>query len=245
MSAHSEKFSANLDEYLIKGICGHFGVLPSEIGYADGGSLGGTGQQVGEAQSGEVIGVEPLMLWFADQISDISYKFLGMPRELVFQFNGGRETDSEQMANRRKAEIDSAQRSINEARAELSLPLIDSPAADSPMIVTARGLFMFTEEGIMPVEQPAPSPATPSPLQDTKPAEQPESVSPVEQDSEVKAFLRWAKKGDVSREFDFIKTDRLHADTLNAARHDYDLAKTLSEGILGKAEAAGMRPSRG
>ena len=249
MSAHSEKFSANLDEYLIKAICGHFGVLPSEIGYADGGALGGAGQQIGEAASGEAIGVEPLMLWMADQISDISYKFLGMPRELVFRFNGGRETDSEQTAKRRDIEVKGGQRSLNEARAELNLPLIDSPAADAPMFVTTKGLYMFTNEGIVSIDQPSPAPdnqiASPidseetAIVDDTQSAPKPNApvaTSPIDQSAEVKAFLKWAKKGNTERDFEFFAVDSFHAKALNsAAKSDYELAKSIADGLLKKA----------
>ena len=243
-SSHSEKFSATLDEYLIKAICGHFGVLPSEIGYADGGALGGAGQQVGEAASGEVIGVEPLMLWVADLISDISYKFLGMPRELVFQFNGGRETDDTAMASRRDIEVKGGQRSLNEARAELNLPLIDSPAADAPLLSIGAGLFMFTEDGIVPV-QPATPDASSSPTGESAdgtpvetaevPADEPVE-EPADQAQEVKAFLKWAKKGNTERDFEFFAVDSVHASALNyAAKSDFDLAKSIADGLLKKA----------
>lgn len=245
MSAHSEKFSATLDEYLIKAICGHFGVMPSEIGYADGGALGGAGQQVGEAQTGEVIGVEPLMLWMADQISDISYKFLGMPRELVFQFNGGRETDDEAMANRRDTEVKGGQRSLNEARAELNLPLINSPAADAPLLLTSKGLYMFTEDGIVAIDEPAIAPDAQAnvPIADadveiTQPESdaKPEAVSPLDAQAEVKAFLKWAKKGNTERDFEFFAVDTFHAKALNsAAKSDYQLAKSIADGLLKKA----------
>lgn len=247
MSAHSEKYSATLDEYLVKAICGHFGVGPSEIGYADGGALGGTGQQVGEAASGEVIGVEPIMLWLSDLISDISYKFLGMPRELVFQFNGGRETDDQAMASRRDIEVKGGQRSLNEARSELNLPLIDSPAADAPMLFTGQGLYMFGEEGLIPVAPPAPpAPAMPEggpveavvgePAPEDKPKDKPEATSPVDQTSEVKAFLKWAKKGNTERDFEFFALDPVHASALNtAAKSDFELVKMIADGLLPKA----------
>ena len=244
MSAHSEKFSANLDEYLIKAICGHFGVMPSEIGYADGGALGGAGQQVGEAQTGEVIGVEPLMLWMADQISDISYKFLGMPRELIFQFNGGRETDDEAMANRRDTEVKGGQRSLNEARAELNLPLINSPAADAPLLLTTKGLYMFTEDGIVAIDEPAIAPDSQAnvpianaDVEVVQPeSDKPEAQSPLDTTGEVKAFLKWAKKGNTERDFEFFAVDSFHAKALNsAAKSDYDLAKSIADGLLKKA----------
>jgi len=234
LSNHSEKFSASLDEYLIKAICGHFGVLPSEIGYADGGALGGAGQQVGEARSGDVIGIEPLTLWLAEMISEISRRFLKMPPELVFSFNGGRETDSEAMANRRDKEVRSGQRSINEARSELNLPLIDSPIADTPMLIAGTAIYTFTSEGLVPVDKPTEEPTSTGPqISGEEDAEVPQNE--VEQINEVKAFLKWAKKGNTDRDFEFKSIKGFYASALNqAAKTDYQLTKSIAEDLLKK-----------
>ena len=44
---YGEKFKDVLDNYLITSICGHFGVLPSEIGFSGHGGLGASGLQKG------------------------------------------------------------------------------------------------------------------------------------------------------------------------------------------------------
>jgi len=249
-SGHSEKFNDTIDLYLIKGITGHFGVLPSEIGYADGGALGGAGQQVGEAESGSAIGIEPLIKWLESMISDMSYKFLGTPRELKFQFDGGRKSDTESDANRRKTETESGQKSINEARAEMGLPLLDAPEADSPMLVTASGLFFVTPEGVQPVsggqgsptEAPEASGGTETPPKDGKPKETPSVASETQEDTvtpdeEVKAFIKWAKKGATTRDFNFETLDSVTASAFNRAARDGDLTlvKSLADVVLGKA----------
>ena len=125
--------------------------MPTEIGYTPNSGLGGQGQQDGEAESGAVIGMGPLVSWVEQLISDISYKFLGCPRELVFQFDGGRADQTEAEARVRDMELKSGQRSLNEARAELGLPLIDAPEADVPMLALGSGLYFIKPEGIVSV----------------------------------------------------------------------------------------------
>jgi hypothetical protein len=257
LTGHSEKFSPTVDEYLIKGISGHFGVMPTEIGYTPNSGLGGQGQQAGEAESGSVIGMQPLWNWLEDLISDISYKFLGCPRELVFQFDGGRKSETLADAQRRDTELKGAQRSINEARAELGLPMIDSPEADSPMLLTGAGLYFVTEDGIVAAgaqAQAAPEEAqegtsetsedgngVDAPPSDPDDSETP-SDQPVEDDSsdEIKAFIKWAKKGNTNRDFEFKTLDPMTASAFNRAAVDGDmeLVKSLADVVLGKALSA-------
>jgi hypothetical protein len=312
----SEKFNPAFDEYLIKGICGHFGVMPTEIGYTDGGALGGAGQQNGEAESATSIGMTPLIGWLEDLISDISYKFLGMPRELVFSFDGGRTTETTANAQRRDIEVKGGQRSLNEARAEMGLPLIDSPEADSPILALGKELYVVTPEGIVPVGDGS-TPAVPNltapieaPVEEVDSTEKSESIKvgqmvswnssggraegkvtkivrdgkinvpnssftitgtedepaalirvykdgkPTdtlvghklnslnvvgfksdEATQEIKAFVKWAKKGNCDRDFEFKSIESFYAATLNRAAKDGDLylIKSISEVALKKA----------
>jgi len=240
-TGHSEKFSDKLDDYLITSITGHFGVLPTEIGFSAKGGLGGSGHQQGESESAQDIGVTPLMKWIEQQLSDISYKFLGMPRELEFKFTGGRAQDSAGDASRRDTELKSGQRTLNEARAELGLPLIDSPEADSPMLQTGAGLFFVTPEGLSSPASGSMQPAEPqlvpaeTPEQPALPAEQP-APKQGEAEAEVKAFLKWVKKGTAERDFEFLVVDPIHAGVLNRAAKDkdIDLIKHVTGDLLKK-----------
>lgn len=269
LTGHSEKFNPAFDEYFIKGITGHFGVLPTEIGYADGGTLGGAGQQMGEAESATNLGLRPWVEWLSQQLSDISYKFLGMPRELEFIFDGGRTTETSADAQRRDIEIKGGQRTLNEARSDTGLPLIDSPYADYPMMFSPSGLLFVTPEGLEPASTPQMQPgmpglpdspdASPASPEDAPTSPDAAPASPdasqdgeeadkksAEQDSiqqEVRAFLKWARKGTPERDFEFKTLDAVHAAALNrAAREgDLDTAKAIGEMVLGKAPAAGTR----
>jgi hypothetical protein len=152
---YGEKFKDVLDEYLVNSICGHFGVLPTEIGFAPKTGLGGASFQAGQAESSEVIGVMPLANWTARMLSNLSYVFLGMPRELEFQFAPSGRTDSAGLA----AEVDIKRKNggltLNEARSREGLPLIEAPEADQPMIVTPSGVFFVTDEGLVPIADPS------------------------------------------------------------------------------------------
>ena len=151
---YGEKFKDVLDEYLVNSICGHFGVLPTEIGFAPKTGLGGAGFQDGQAESSEVIGVMPLANWTARMLSNLSYVFLGMPRELEFKFQPSGRSDSAGLA----AEVDIKRKNggltLNEARSREGLPLIEAPEADQPMIVTPAGVFFMTDEGLVPISEP-------------------------------------------------------------------------------------------
>lgn len=239
----SEKFNDTFDNYCITGVTGHYGVLPTEIGYSAKGGLGGSGHQEGEAQAAARLGEEPLVKWLADQLSDLSYKFLGMPRELVFSFNPGNETDSAEGATRRATELNSGQRTINQAKAEMGLPLVESPYADLPMIQSGANTFFITPDGLVAFGTSTATPPETAP-QGITPQEAEDGDVPVTQGNpdgtsiagEVKAFLKWAKRGNTERDFEFLVVDRVHADVLNRAAkdQDIDLIKSVSDGLLKK-----------
>lgn len=243
-SGSSEKFNDTVDNYLISSITGHFGVLPTEIGFSSQGGLGSSGHQLGEAESASRLGAEPLMKWLEQQISDMSYKFLGMPRELVFQFQAGNESDTGEEASRRDTEIKSGQRTINEAKAELGLPLIDSEYADMPMVMAGAMTFFIGPDGLIPVGSAPPAPeGEPAEQVEGEPEAEPETdteEAPTEptqdEQAEVKAFLKWAKKSQ-DREFKFEALDFINASALNRAYRngDTDLVKALADGVLKKA----------
>jgi hypothetical protein len=240
-TGHSEKFNDTLDTYLITSITGHFGVLPTEIGYSGAGGLGSSGHQQGEAESANRLGSEPLQKWIEQQLSDISYRFLGMPRELVFRFVSGTESDTQEGAARRQVEINSGQRTLNEAKAELGLPLIDSPYADMPMIHAGANAFFISPEGIIAVGTDTATPAD-TPTNPIEPLDNPTDEDAVmvadnaqAQQAEVKAFLKWAKKSQ-DREFEFVTVDTMQGMALNAAYKtgDSELIKALVDGVLKK-----------
>ena len=151
---YGEKFKAALDEYLITSITGHFGVLPTEIGFSSKGGLGASGHQQGEAEAAQSIGVAPLAQWISKMLTNISYTYLGMPRELEFKFMVSEIRDNEEAAKKSDLELRGGTKTINERRSELGLPLLDTPAADQPILVAGNGVFLFSPEGIVNAAAP-------------------------------------------------------------------------------------------
>jgi len=119
---YGEKFKDTLDDYLVTSICGHFGVQPSEIGFSPKGGLGGAGYSEGQAENGEALGIGPLANWISKQLTNLSYTYLGMPRELEFKLMTSQRMDTEENARKNQIEVTSAGKSVNERRSELGLP---------------------------------------------------------------------------------------------------------------------------
>lgn len=253
---YGERFKDTLDNYLITSICGHFGVLPSEIGFSGSGSLGASGLQQGETLSAETIGIQPLAEWLSKQITNLSYLYLGMPRELEFKIMFESKIDTEAEARKTDIELKNGGRTINEARSQMGLPLLDTPQADMPMLYSGSGLFMLSPEGIIDAATSANASALGGP--DAEPLQEeittgntpatetgkptPEVVSEVtdNQDKsgavkEVKAFLKWLRKGNFKRKFNFEYIESDYAEVLNkyVGIGDTESARWYAERYIG------------
>ncbi len=241
LNSYDAKFKETLDEYLINSVCGHYGVMPSEIGFSPKGGLGGAGHQKGQADSSDVIGVKPLANWLEKILTNLCYTYLGMPRELEFKFMDTDREDKLTIAQVRDMELKNGGITVNEMRSESGRSLIDSPEADSPMIITTQGAFMLTPTGLVPFDtalngefanqQPAQvSIDTPDTI-DSMPAPEPEEAQKAQQ--EVKRFLRWVKKSP-DRPFNFQEVPTVYAEVLNkfVSVKDYDSARWYAERYL-------------
>ena len=247
---YGEKFKDVLDEYLVNSICGHFGVLPSEIGFNPKSGLGGAGMQEGQAQSSEVIGVLPLAGWLGRQLSQLSYVFLGMPRELEFTFMPSKRHDDAAMAGSTDVKIKNGGLTINEARSEAGMPLIDAPEADQPLIVLPTGAFFITDEGLTPIGvDMSAGDMTPEAADGSQPAEETPTEEPVAAEEvapekaaeevdkaarqEAKQFIKFLRKAP-NRPFEFKAMPEAYAETLNkfVAIYDYDGARWYAERYL-------------
>ena len=234
---YGERFKDVLDDYLVTSICGHFGVLPTEIGFTPKSGLGGAGHQQGEAQSAELIGLMPLANWVSKVISNLSYTYLGMPRELEFKLMPADSSDTLSATQRDDILTKSGKKTLNEARADLGLPLLDLPEADMPILVAGSSVFLFTPEGIvtagsltdgsMPTGIPAPSdqkPTTETPVVEEPKTEVKTITSPSkEEKQELAAFQRWINKGIRKRTFNFERVDPIVGDALNKCLEDGDI----------------------
>lgn len=250
---YGEKFKDTLDDYLITSICGHFGVQPSEIGFAPKGGLGGAGYEASRAETAEAIGIQPLANWYSKMLTNLSYAYLGMPRELEFRLMTSKRLDNESNARKSQIEITSAGKTINERRSELGLPLLDTPQADMPLLVAGADIFLFSPDGIINAKEVISAPALEGPnataiepstpnTAESKPEEEPEpkEESEIEEEldrntvDEVKAFMKWANKGKRARLFEFKSLDPIVGEALNRCAFDGDLetARALAKAYL-------------
>jgi hypothetical protein len=235
---YSDKFNDTMDDYLVTSICGHFGVLPTEIGFSKKGGLGASGHQAGEAEAAESIGIIPTANWISEMISALSYRFLGMPRELEFRLAPSERTNTQQAAQRDDIRRRNGALTVNENRSELGLPLVETPEADMPMVVAGSSVYFFGPDGVQPAVEPV-APTTEAPVDDEvgdtgKPVDsKPEDAKPAEE--EVKKFIRWIRKGNPTRPFEFKELDETYADVLNKfiETKDVDSARWYAEHYLG------------
>ena len=229
---YGEKFKETLDEYLVNSICGHFGIQPSEIGFAPKGGLGGAGHQQGQAASSEVIGLIPLTNWLSKMITNLSYIYLGMPRELEFRLMESNREETAEKASIIDQQLKDGQLTINEARSLTGRSLLDAPEADFPLVVAGTNTFFITPDGIQMVQPEAPAEETPTgeqpaPVEKPKPEEKPAAA-------EVKSFLKWSRIAR-DREFNFEHLEEEYAATLNKfiLTGDLDGARWYAERYLG------------
>lgn len=221
---YQEKFSDRLDDYLITSITGHFGVLPSEIGFSAKTGLGGSGHQQGEQASAEQIGIIPTSRWVSQMISALSYRWLGMPRELEFRLAPSERENTEEAAKRDDIRKRGGVVTVNESRADLGLPLLDTPEADMPMLVAGNSVFVFTPEGMVAAGTPL--------TEDGQNVEPTANVKPAEE--EVKKFIRWVRNNP-TRSFNFEHLEPTYAQTLNkfVEARDLEGARWYAEAYLG------------
>lgn len=253
------KYTSIFDEYLVKSICGHFGVLPSQLGFTPQSGLGGAGHQEGEANSAETLGLRPMILWVIDALNYLSHRFLGMSHDLTFTFTDGTETDQHQMAQRRQMELFSGQKTWNEVRTEMGLPLYEFAEADAPLIVQGRTVIplaaSFESVAINADEQaenarppddvlfPTGTPNRSAGLISNNGAsELPTSVFSDEK-AELAVFVKWAKKNR-GRDFEFVFLNKERAAHLNAlVREDAVAARELAALWAGDACPKALMPT--
>jgi Phage portal protein len=225
---YSEKFNDAIDNYLITSITGHFGVLPTEIGFSAKTGLGGSGHQAGEAEAAETIGITPTARWISQMISALSYRWLGMPRELEFRLAASERSNTELTAKRDDIRKRNGTITVNESRSEMGLPLLDTPEADMPMLVSGQSVFVFTPEGMVA----AGTPLSDDGAKDEAPVD---AVEPTAAQDEVKKFIRFVRKNP-NRSFNFEHLEKSYADVLNKfiEAQDPDGARWYAERYLGQ-----------
>lgn len=144
MNRFTDMYKPEFDLFLVRLVCSHFDVMPSELGFTPSKGLGGKGHSEGEENSEYRHGILPLARWLEDVFSDISHRYLGTPKDLVFKFSG-LETEDEKL----QAEIDQILLStgintVDEIRARRGLPLYGQQLTNSPILV-AQTINVLTD----------------------------------------------------------------------------------------------------
>ena len=231
---YGERFKDTLDDYLVTSICGHYGIQPSEIGFTPKSGLGGSGHQAGQAESSEVIGLVPLANWIGKMLTNLSYTYLGMPRELELKLMPSSRDNTKEMAEIMELKLKTGRLTLNEARATDGLPLLDAPEADMPLIMAGATPFFISSDGLIPVVAQPSAQGAEEGVQGETGTTTPVKTEEKPATTEVKAFLKWARKSR-NRPFDFKHLDSEYAETLNkfVLVSDLDGARWYAERYLG------------
>lgn len=231
-------FDPAMDELLVKMITGHFGIGPTQVGFAPKGGLGGAGVQKGEGQSNEEISLLPTVIWLTDLLNQLSYRFLSMPKDLTFQLSQGSSEDDTQQTTNAVEKYKGGVTTLNETRDGLGLPMLSFPEADMPLILNTMVPLADVEELVSgqdatgESEDVQPVNGSMNPLVEGDQGDQGDMTKPDKSVSlasiELAAFAKWTK-GARKREFVFEFLDGDKGKSLNVlAKHDPAAARELA-----------------
>jgi hypothetical protein len=249
----TEKYSTEIDQYLITLVCVGLGIMPEEIGFTPRQGLGGKGHNEGVVDTLYRNFVKPLLRWIESLINDVNHTLLGIPKAVVFSFAEGEEEDQLSETTRLTTQVQSAQLTINEARAERGAAPSELPEADELWVFTTNGPVFLKGMLDSQLNPPEPPPAlAPAPPPLALPAGEPDPNAPAESTppvpveksfgtpavdhEELRAFGRFVTKrsGRTWRDFDFDTTDADTATRLNyaASTGDAELTKSMVGELL-------------
>jgi hypothetical protein len=238
----AEKYKPDLDEFLIKQIGSKYAVMPTQLGViSPRGFFGTNTAQAGEQNIDETEGDGPLEEWIVDVVNGMLRRFAGMPAELTLLFTGGgTDEDDASQATTDQVRIYSAQKTLNDVRAENGDSLYTFPEADMPFVMTPGGPEFMDGSSI---PEPAPVLAPGAPVAGTKPAATPPAARETPTKGEVtthtksqvadeaETFLTFAQRrqGKSWRDFEFAAVTPSLAKALNTAgqRGDLEACKVL------------------
>lgn len=140
MPTVEERFKPEYDELLIKRIGAIFGVSPSQLGVTSRSGLGGKGEHEGEMDQTMLTSQRPIETFLIEVVNSLSERFLGSSKAVTFTLTDNSTSQNEETrAKAYEIETKSAQKTINDVRGDLGLPLYDMVEADEPFVMTANG----------------------------------------------------------------------------------------------------------
>ncbi len=135
----AERYKPEYDEFLVKLLCAHIDVQPTEIGFTPRNGLGGKGHGEDAEDIGYRKAIRPTSAWLVSIVNHISRRYLGMPQELTAQFLGLESEDEEAADNVAKQRVEGARNTANEDRDRLGLDRYEEEWADKPFLMTMSG----------------------------------------------------------------------------------------------------------
>ena len=243
-----EKYKADWDEYLIKRIASHFGIMPTQFGVIPRTGIGGKGGSEGSQDEAESVSTKPQNKYIERIVNVTSRRYYDCPRFIEFSLQNDEGSEDEvEISTANKNYVSFGSKTLNDVRGEMGLPLYDMPEADEPMIVTPTGpvfLKNLLAAQTEPQEAPSGPPPTqtpPPPPESGSPQAQPEEASgtssgeapspnlDADKSAEVKAYKRFVRSGK-SRDFTFLHHSVDEIDSLKAGLVPHPkLSKSSSE----------------
>lgn len=224
-----ERYKPDYDLFLIKLVCGDFGLPASEVGFTEAGALGASFHE-GEEDILNRQTRMPDSKWLGSLATKLAIRQLGMPSELQVQILGLESEDEAAADAVAQAQYESGRMTLNEDRARRGVPPYSFPEADMATVVMSRGLVFLDgasklgEAGTLimpPTVQSTAQPGEPGAdgedvsdedeIDDTDsedgedpepPAQQAPKSPQVSKGSELAALRRFLAKGDRPRPFE-------------------------------------------
>lgn len=145
MATTDERYKPEYDLYLIKLLCGHFGLTATRLGFGESNGLGGSGFSEGQmAVTGE-LGLKPDTEVLTEIINQASCHFLGMDKRIKAIFVDPSESNTSEQATITDTQVKGGQISINEARQKVGQSLLPFEEANKPFILGGPNGIIFLE----------------------------------------------------------------------------------------------------
>jgi SPP1 gp7 family putative phage head morphogenesis protein len=145
MTSVDERYRPEYDLYLIKLLCGHFGLTATRLGFGESNGLGGSGFSESQmAVTGE-LGLKPDTEVLTEVINQASCHFLGMDKRIKAIFVDPSESNTSEQATITDTQVKGGQISINEARQKTGQSLLPFEEANKPFILGGPNGIIFLE----------------------------------------------------------------------------------------------------
>ena len=138
----SERYKPDYDLFLIKLVCGDFGLPASEVGFTEAGALGASFHE-GEEDILNRQTRAPDAKWLGSYATKLAVRELGMPPALRVEVLGLESEDEAAADAVADTRVRGGRQTLNEDRASRGEPAYGFPEADMPMLITGRGVVFL------------------------------------------------------------------------------------------------------